>query len=154
MRDSDMPSTEDGIKPSIIINPHSIPSRMTIGQLLESFAGTLCAAKAAQIDATIFKKVDIESIATELENLGLDRYGYRRLYNGISGEYIDAEIFIGPTYYQRLQKFTCDTIYSISSGPSDAITYRKKLVQWGIKLLLVRVQLATLPNSGDLSIPL
>lgn len=111
----------------------------------------MCTAKSATIDATIFKKIDIESVATELENLGLDRYGYRRLYNGITGEYIDCEIFIGPTYYQRLQKFTIDTIYSVSSGPSDAITYRTKLVQWKIKLLLVSAQLATLPNSGDIS---
>jgi len=152
MHDSDMPSTEDGIRPSIIINPHSIPSRMTIGQLIESLSGTLCAAKSVQTDATIFKRVDIESIATELEDLGLNRYGYRRLYNGITGEYIDAEIFIGPTFYQRLQKFTIDTVYSIAAGPSDAITYRKLLVQCGIKLMLVSAQLATLPNSGDISI--
>jgi DNA-directed RNA polymerase beta subunit len=124
LRDSDMPSTIDGIKPSIIINPHGIPSRMTIGQLLESQVATLCTAKSSTLDATIFKKIDIESVATELENLGLDRYGYRRMYNGITGEYIDCEIFIGPTYYQRLQKFTIDTIYSVSSGPSDAITYQ------------------------------
>ena len=120
--DEDMPSTEDGIKPSIIINPHSLPSRMTIGQLIESQVGTLCAEKASQIDATMFKKIDIESIADELEKLGLNRYGYRRMYSGITGEYIDAEIFIGPTFYQRLQKFTQDTQYSISHGPSDAIT--------------------------------
>lgn len=124
LRDSDMPSTESGVKPSIIINPHGIPSRMTIGQLLESFVGTLCAEKAANVDATIFKQLDIESIASELEDLGLDRYGYQRLYNGITGEYIDAEIFMGPTYYQRLQKFTNDTQYSISSGPSDLLTYQ------------------------------
>lgn len=152
MRDSDMPSTIDGIKPSIIINPHGIPSRMTIGQLIESQVATLCTAKSATIDATIFKKIDIESVATELESLGLDRYGYRRMYNGITGEYIDCEIFIGPTYYQRLQKFTIDTIYSVSSGPSDAITYRTRLVQWKLKLLLVGAQPATLPNSGDILI--
>lgn len=153
LRDSDMPSSEDGIRPSIIINPHAIPSRMTIGQLIESMSSTLCAEKCVNIDATIFKKVDIESIAAELEDLGLDRYGYRRLYNGITGEYIDAEIFIGPTYYQRLQKFTKDTQYSISSGASDAITYRTILVQWKVKLLLVGTQPATLPNSGDISNP-
>jgi DNA-directed RNA polymerase beta subunit len=71
----------------------------------------------------MFKKVDIESISIELENLGLHKYGYRRLYNGITGEYIDCEIFIGPTYYQRLQKFTLDTQYSIAAGPSDAMKY-------------------------------
>jgi DNA-directed RNA polymerase beta subunit len=120
--EADMPRTKEGIAPTIIMNPHSIPSRMTIGQLIESHVSNLCAEKGAQVDATIFKKVDIESIALELENLGLHKYGYKRLYNGITGEFIDCEIFMGPTYYQRLQKFTVDTQYAISSGPSDAIT--------------------------------
>jgi DNA-directed RNA polymerase beta subunit len=125
LRDSDMPSTIDGIKPSIILNPHSIPSRMIVGQLIENLSGTLCAEKCTQIDATIFKKVDLDSISNELEDLGLHRYGYRRLYNGITGTYIDTEIFIGPNYYQRLQKFTVDTIYSIANGPSDSLTYQQ-----------------------------
>jgi DNA-directed RNA polymerase beta subunit len=124
LRDSDMPSTVDGVKPSIIINPHAIPSRMTIGQLIESQVSTLCAAKCSTIDATIFKKVDIKEIGDELEKMGLNRNGYSRLYNGITGEYIDCEIFIGPTFYQRLMKFTIDTIYSVNQGPSDAITYQ------------------------------
>lgn len=125
LRDSDMPSTIDGIRPSIILNPHSMPSRMLAGQLIENLSGTLCAAKCTQIDATIFKKVDLDSISNELEDLGMHRYGYRRLYNGITGTYIDTEIFIGPNYYQRLQKFTIDTIYSISNGPSDSLTYQQ-----------------------------
>lgn len=122
--DEDMPCTENGIKPSIIMNPHGLPSRMTIGQLIESLSGTLCAEKCAQVDATMFKKVDVESIAIELENLGLDRYGYQRLYSGITGEYIDCEIFMGPTYYQRLQKFTIDTQYATAKGASDILTYQ------------------------------
>jgi DNA-directed RNA polymerase beta subunit len=125
LRDSDMPSTIEGIRPSIILNPHAIPSRMTIGMLIENLSGTLCAEKCTQIDATIFKKVDLDSISNELEDLGLHRYGYRRLYNGITGTYIDTEIFIGPNYYQRLQKFTVDTIYSIANGPSDSLTYQQ-----------------------------
>ncbi len=124
LKDEDMPSNEYGVRPSIIVNPHALPSRMTIGQLIESLSGTLCAEKCAQVDATMFKKVDVESIATELENLGLDRYGYQRLYSGITGEYIDCEIFMGPTYYQRLQKFTIDTQYATSKGASDVLTYQ------------------------------
>ncbi|MGL5935657.1 MAG: hypothetical protein ACRCZI_08530 [Cetobacterium sp.] len=111
---------------------------------MESQVGTLCAAKAMQVDATIFKKIDIESIASELEDLGLDRYGYRRLYNGMTGEYIDAEIFIGPTYYQRLQKFTKDTQYSISSGGSDLLTLQPldySLVQVKIKIFASRLSI-------------
>jgi DNA-directed RNA polymerase beta subunit len=122
LRDSDMPSTINGIRPSIILNPHAIPSRMTVGQLVESLVGGLCAEKCTQVDATIFKRIDLDSISNELEDLGLNKHGYHRLYNGITGEYIDCMIFMGPTYYQRLQKFTIDTSYSITNGPTDAIT--------------------------------
>jgi DNA-directed RNA polymerase II subunit RPB2 len=93
-------------------------------QLIESLVGTWCSEKCTQTDATIFRKVDIESVSLELENMGLHKHGYRRLYNGITGEFIDSLVFMGPTYYQRLQKFTIDTQYSISSGPSDCITYQ------------------------------
>jgi DNA-directed RNA polymerase beta subunit len=122
LRDSDMPFTKDGIRPSIIMNPHAIPSRMTIGQLYESLNGNWCAATGTHTDATMFKTVDIESMADELEKLGMHRYGYHRLYSGITGEFIDCLIFMGPTYYQRLQKFVVDAVYSISQGPSDVLS--------------------------------
>lgn len=122
LRDSDMPFTKDGIRPEIIINPHCIPSRMTIGQLYETQLGNYCAMKGTHSDATIFKYVDIESLGNELESMGMNRYGYHRLYSGITGEHIDCMIFMGPTYYQRLQKFVNDAVYSISQGPSDALT--------------------------------
>ena len=122
LRDSDMPFTKDGIRPGIIVNPHAIPSRMTIGQLYESMNGNWCAKKGTHTDATIFKKIDIESMADELEKLGLNRYGYHRLYSGLTGEFIDCLIFMGPTYYQRLQKFVIDTVYSVSHGPSDSLS--------------------------------
>jgi DNA-directed RNA polymerase II subunit RPB2 len=120
--EADMPRTREGIAPAIIMNPHCIPSRMTIGQLIEALVACLGAERCAQIDATFFKKVDIESIALLLEQLGLDKYGKHRLYNGMTGEYIDCMIFMNPTYIQRLQKFCIDSLYGVSSGPSDAIT--------------------------------
>ena len=122
LRDSDMPFTEDGMRPSIIINPHAIPSRMTIGQLYEMQAGNYCAKKGTHIDATIFKKIDIDELSNELESIGMNKYGYHRLYSGITGEFIDCMIFMGPTYYQRLQKFVIDTIYSVGKGPSDVLS--------------------------------
>jgi DNA-directed RNA polymerase II subunit RPB2 len=70
------------------------------------------------------KKIDMEDISLQLENLGLHKHGYKRLYNGTTGEYIDCEIFMGPTYYQRLQKFTADTQYAISSGATDCLTFQ------------------------------
>ena len=122
LRDSDMPFTKDGLKPSIIMNPHAIPSRMTIGQMYESTTGNWCAKKGTHADSTIFTKTDIESMANELEELGLNRHGYHRLYSGITGEYIDCLIFMGPTYYQRLQKFVIDKVYSVSQGPSAVLS--------------------------------
>ena len=122
LRDSDMPFTKDGIRPSIILNPHAIPSRMTIGQLYESQIGNWCAATGTYTDATIYRNIDIETIGSELEAIGMDRYGYHRLYSGISGEYIDTLIFMGPTYYQRLQKFVIDTWQCVTQGPTDALS--------------------------------
>lgn len=95
---------------------------MTVGQLYESLVGNWCAKKGTHSNATIFKHVDIEAIAEDLESMGMNRYGYHRLYSGITGEYIDSLIFMGPTYYQRLQKFVIDTVYSISQGASDSQT--------------------------------
>jgi DNA-directed RNA polymerase beta subunit len=122
LRESDMPFTEDGMKPSIIVNPHAIPTRMTVGQLYESLNGNWCAATGTHTDATIFKHVDITSMGNELEKLGMHRHGYHRLYSGMTGEFIDCLIFMGPTYYQRLQKFVIDAVQCVSNGPSDILT--------------------------------
>jgi DNA-directed RNA polymerase beta subunit len=103
----------------------AIPSRMTIGQLIEGLAGKLAAVTGAFGDATIFKKVDLKAIGDKLEEYGYDRYGTEQCYDGRTGEAIDRELFITPTYYQRLQKFVIDEVYSISTGPTCVITRRK-----------------------------
>lgn len=122
LRDSEMPSTADGMRPDLIINPHALPSRMTIAQLIESMLGNYCAHAGTRVDGTIFRKPDLEGMAEKLKKLGVDEYGYHRMYNGITGEWIDAMIFMGPSFYQRLQKFVVDEVYSITHGPSDALT--------------------------------
>lgn len=119
---SDMLFTENGIVPGLILNPHAIPSRMTIGQLIEGLAGKLCALEGTIMDATVFRKMDIHAIGDALEKLGYDRHGTERMYDGRTGEWIDTEIFITPTYYQRLQKFVVDEVYSISTGPTCVIS--------------------------------
>jgi DNA-directed RNA polymerase beta subunit len=124
MDEADMPFTEKGIRPDLIFNPHGIPSRMTCSQLIESMISIVCAIKGATHDGTMFNPVDIESFADELEKLGCNRYGYDRLINGITGEFIDTLIFIGPTYYQRLQKFVADAEYSVKHALTDAITHQ------------------------------
>jgi DNA-directed RNA polymerase beta subunit len=124
MRESDLPFTKDGIRPSLIFNPHGIPSRMTVAQLIESLLGNVCAIKGTHSDGTMFKNVDIESIAEELSQYGFNRYGYERMISGLTGEYIDTEVYFGPVYYQRLQKFVADAEYSVQHALTDAITYQ------------------------------
>ena len=121
--DSDMPITADtGMVPTFIVNPHAMPSRMTCGQLIESHAGTLAAAKAMSIDGTIFRYNNIDSIKEELEKLGMKNNGYSRMLNGTTGEYIDVLIYLGVTNYQRLMKFSVDIMYGTNHGPTDATT--------------------------------
>jgi DNA-directed RNA polymerase beta subunit len=125
MRDSDMPFVgKTGERVSVIFNTHGIPSRRTIGMFYEMMVAKSCAKKGAHADGTIFKKFDQESVSTDLESMGVQKYGYERLINGLTGEYIDALIFKGPIYYQRLQKFVVDVVRSITQGPSDALTYQ------------------------------
>ena len=120
-RQSDMPFTENGMVPDLIFNPHSIPTRMTISKILESMSSKTCAMQGAHSDGTMFKKFDIDDLANDLEKVGYNRNGIERLYNGFTGKYIDCEIFIGPIYYQRLQKFTIDTVYSHKTCPTDVV---------------------------------
>jgi DNA-directed RNA polymerase beta subunit len=105
----------------------AIPSRMTLGQLLESLLGIWCATKGTHSDGTIFNNHNIESVMAELERMGFKNAGYQKLYSGMNGEYINTLIYMGPTYYQRLQKFVSDTVYAISKGRTDELT-RQPLV--------------------------
>jgi DNA-directed RNA polymerase beta subunit len=122
LKESDMPFTKDGIRPDILFNPHGLPSRMTCSQLIEALVGNICAIEGTHYDGTIFKETDIESYAEKLEQYGMNRYGYERMINGITGEFIDTLIFFGPTYYQRLQKFVSDAEYSVRHALTDALT--------------------------------
>jgi len=120
---SDMPYDEDGICPDIIINPHSCPTRMIIGQIIEAAMSMVGAAGGFTMDGTAFTSVDVKSIGDQLVKYGLRRNGRSRLFNGRTGEYFDAAIFVAPTYHQRLQKFIQDDRYAVDRrGPTDAIT--------------------------------
>jgi DNA-directed RNA polymerase II subunit RPB2 len=119
----DMPFTKDGIVPDIIINPHAIPSRMTMAQLMECIMGKVSCYLGAEGDATPFNNCGVENIATLLEKTGLEKYGNEIMYNGRTGEQIKTEIFIGPTYYQRLKHMVADKIHSRgSNGPIVMLT--------------------------------
>lgn len=117
-RHEDMPFTKDGIVPDLIMNPHAIPSRMTIGQLIECIMGKACLQLGTYGDSTPFTDVTVEEIADILESCGMERYGNEIMYNSRTGHQIDTLIFIGPTYYQRLKHMTCDKVHSrANNGP-------------------------------------
>ena len=118
----DMPFTKDGHRPDIIINPHAIPSRMTIGQLKETLLGKVLLELGMFGDGTSFGNLDVKTIATELQNLGYESYGNEVLYNGLTGEQLETSIFIGPVFYQRLKHMVTDKQHSRSIGPMVNLT--------------------------------
>lgn len=120
--EQDMPFTKDGYVPDFIFNPHSIPSRMTINSFIELIMSKICAMEGKVTDGTMFGKTNVPGVQKELSKYGFKPSGRERLFNGIYGRYIDYEIFIGPMYYRRLQKFVNETIYAVSHGSTDAIT--------------------------------
>jgi DNA-directed RNA polymerase II subunit RPB2 len=122
--EKDMPFTEDGIRPDLIINPHAIPSRMTIGQIVESLFGKLCTSYGAFGDCTAFqvKGSNYSTYAPLLVKAGFNSTGNQVLYNGMNGEQLDADIYIGPTYYMRLKHMVKDKINYRARGPNNVLT--------------------------------
>lgn len=120
--EEDMPCTKDGLKPDIIINPHAIPSRMTIGQLKETILGKVLLQLGLFGDGTAFGKYDIKDICKHLQDLGFESKGNEILYNGMTGEQIETPIFIGPAFYQRLKHMVNDKQHSRSIGPMVNLT--------------------------------
>lgn len=119
----DMPFSKSGIVPDLIMNPHAIPSRMTIGQLMECIMGKAACHIGSLGDSTPFSECSVEDIAKVLEQSGMERYGNEILYNGRTGEMIQTEIFMGPTYYQRLKHMVADKAHSRgSNGPVVMLT--------------------------------
>uniref|UniRef100_A0A6C0D2A2 DNA-directed RNA polymerase n=1 Tax=viral metagenome TaxID=1070528 RepID=A0A6C0D2A2_9ZZZZ len=118
----DMPFTKDGLKPDIIINPHAIPSRMTIGQLKETLLGKVLLQMGMFGDGTSFGNLDIKTISEKLQRLGYESYGNELLYNGLTGEQLETTVFIGPVFYQRLKHMVNDKQHSRSIGPMVNLT--------------------------------
>jgi DNA-directed RNA polymerase beta subunit len=122
--EADMPFSPDGTRPDLIINPHALPSRMTIGQLIESLFGKACALYGAFGDCTAFstKGANTKTYGQMLVNAGYHSSGNQLLYNGMTGEQIFSEIYIGPTYYMRLKHMVKDKINYRALGPRTALT--------------------------------
>lgn len=121
-RQEDMPFTVEGIIPDIIVNPHAIPSRMTIGQLIECLQGKLSSIMGIEADATPFMDTTVADIADALLKAGYHPHGWEVMYNGHTGRPLEAQIFIGPTYYQRLKHMVDDKIHSRATGPVTMLT--------------------------------
>jgi DNA-directed RNA polymerase II subunit RPB2 len=103
--EADMPFMANGMRPDILINPHAIPSRMTIAQLKETLLGKVLLELGLFGDGTSFGKLDIKDICSELSRLGYESTGNELLYNGLTGEQIETSIFVGPAFYQRLKHY-------------------------------------------------
>ena len=118
----DMPFTRDGLRPDVIINPHAIPSRMTIAQLKETLLGKVLLELGLFGDGTSFGNMDVKTIADQLLKLGYESHGNELLYNGLTGEQLESNIFIGPVFYQRLKHMVNDKQHSRAIGPMVNLT--------------------------------
>ena len=122
--ENNMPFTENGIRPDLIINPHALPSRMTIGQLVETLMGKTCSLYGGFGDCTAFvnKGSKHEVFGSLLKNIGYNSSGNEILYSGETGKQLQAEIFIGPCYYMRLKHMVKDKINYRAQGPRTVLT--------------------------------
>ncbi|CAK6962407.1 DNA-directed RNA polymerase I subunit RPA2 [Scomber scombrus] len=136
----DMPFTESGMSPDILFNPHGFPSRMTIGMLIESMAGKSGALHGLSHDATPFtfseEDAALEYFGKMLRAGGYNYYGTERLYSGLSGLELEADIFIGVVYYQRLRHMVSDKFQVRTTGARDKVTNQPvggRNIQGGIR---------------------
>jgi DNA-directed RNA polymerase II subunit RPB2 len=121
-RQEDMPFTRFGVVPDIIMNPHAVPSRMTIGHLVECLLGKVGLLAGQEGDGTPFTQVTVQEIMTRLHQLGFQKQGNEVMFHGHTGLKIPAQIFLGPTYYQRLKHMVEDKIHSRARGPMQMLT--------------------------------
>jgi DNA-directed RNA polymerase II subunit RPB2 len=121
-RYEDMPFTCEGICPDILLNPHAIPSRMTIGHLVECLLSKVSTCTGDEGDATPFTDVTVQAISDALKSCGYHQRGLEVLYNGYTGRKMVAQFYTGPTYYQRLKHMVDDKIHSRARGPVQILT--------------------------------
>jgi len=121
----DMPYTKSGQRPDLIVNPHAFPSRMTIGQFVETMSTKLGIHMGTLVDATPFST---QNRVTEVRDLmikaGFHPYAHEVLYNGQTGEMMESEIFMGPTYYLRIKQMVEDKINYRTTGPKKLLTHQ------------------------------
>jgi DNA-directed RNA polymerase II subunit RPB2 len=122
LNEEDMPFTRCGLRPDLIMNPHAVPSRMTIAQLMECMYSKISVNKGTLGDGTPYTHLGVDELRKQMLELGMHPYGNEILYNGQTGEMMTAEIFMGPTYYQRLKHMVLDKRHHRARGPIVSLT--------------------------------
>ncbi|MFH0711950.1 MAG: DNA-directed RNA polymerase subunit B'' [archaeon] len=118
----DVPFTVSGIRPDIMFNPHGIPSRMTVGYLMDVLAGKVAALSGRIVDASAFSGEKIDSLENNLKKLGFRENGKEVMYNGITGKRMPVKIFIGNMFYLKLKYMVADKMHSRASGKIALLT--------------------------------
>jgi DNA-directed RNA polymerase II subunit RPB2 len=122
--DEDMPFSASGVSPDIIINPHAIPSRMTLGKMIEIVTSKVAAFEGERVNATIFRQFDVTEFMENLKQYGYSSSGKERLFNGFTGKPMEAMIFIGPCYYQALRHNVKDKVQMRARGGIKALSHQ------------------------------
>lgn len=118
----DLPYTEDGVVPDIMINPHAFPSRMTVGQFMESLGGKAASLRCRTVDGSAFLGEKLDDLRPILEEHGFKYSGKEVMYEGRTGKKFPAEVYIGVVYYQKLHHMVADKIHSRARGQVQMLT--------------------------------